>query len=398
MARLTNRLTDRGVRALREPGMHADGDGLYLRIDQTGARRWVLIFHRLGKRREMGLGGLSDVTLADARKAAEGARVSIREGLDPIEARRVAALPVADRTFSAVAGELMDDLEKGWKSKKSRPQWEASLKQHAPAIWKADVAAVDTAMVIEALRPIWTTLPETATRVRSRIERVLDAARVRGLRTGENPARWRGHLSSLLTGARRVKGHHAAMPYGDVPDLMKLLLTRDSVSAAALRFLILTVARSGEVRGACPAEIRGALWVVPAERMKGGKEHRVPLTDDALKAIAAIPAEGQERFLFPGLNGRLSDASIAKVLRVNGIHDATPHGFRSAFRDWAGDCTGYPRELIEEALAHQVGNAVERAYRRSDALEKRRALLEAWADFCMGRAGQVIPFASRPSA
>lgn len=398
MARLTNRLTDRGVRALREPGLHADGDGLYLRIDQTGARRWVLIFHMAGKRREMGLGSLSDVGLGEARSKAEGARIQVRNGEDPIKARKVAALPVADRKFSAVAGALMDELEKGWKSKKSRPQWEASLQQHAPAIWAADVDAVDTEMVLAALRPIWTSLPETATRVRSRIERVLDAARVRGLRTGENPARWRGHLSSLLTGARRVKGHHAAMPYGEVPALMALLKTRESVSAAALRFLILTAARSGEVRGATPEEVRGSVWVVPGARMKGGKEHRVPLTDDALDAIATIPTIAQTSLLFPGMNGPMSDMTIAKVLKANGITNATPHGFRSAFRDWAGDCTGYPRELIEEALAHQVGNAVERAYRRSDALEKRRALMVAWADFCMGRAGQVIPFASKPSS
>ncbi|WGM31534.1 site-specific integrase [Brevundimonas sp. NIBR11] len=397
MARAINRLTTLGVKALREPGMHADGQGLYLRIDQTGARRWVLIYHHGGRRREMGLGSIEKVKLADARDAAEAARRQIKDGLDPITARKANSLAPADRKFSAVASALMDDLEKGWKSKKSRPQWEASLSQHCPAIWSSDVAEVDTEMVLNALRPIWTALPETAGRVRSRLERVLDAAKVRGLREGENPARWRGHLSSLLTGAKRAKSHHAALPYGEVPDLMKLLATRQSVSAAALRFLILTAARSGEVRGAAPGEIHGGLWVVPASRMKAGKEHRVPLTDDALAAIAAVPAIGQQSYLFPGMNGQLSDATIGKVLKVNGIQNATPHGFRSAFRDWAGDCTGYPRELIEEALAHQVGNAVERAYRRSDALEKRRALMIAWADFCMGRSGQVIPFASRPT-
>lgn len=398
MARAINRLTTLGVKALREPGMHADGQGLYLRIDQTGARRWVLIYHHGGRRREMGLGSLEKVKLAEAREAAEAARRQVKAGNDPITARKVCALPPADRKFSAVAAALMDDLEQGWKSAKSRPQWEASMSQHCPSIWSADVADVDTEMVLTALRPIWTALPETAGRVRSRLERVLDAAKVRGLREGENPARWRGHLASLLTGAKRNKSHHAAMPYGDVPDLIKLLVTRESVSAAALRFLILTAARSGEVRGAAPAEIKGSLWVIPAERMKAGKEHRVPLTADALAAISSVHALGQTSLLFPGMKGQLSDATMGKVLKVNGIMNATPHGFRSAFRDWAGDCTGYPRELIEEALAHQVGNAVERAYRRSDALEKRRALMTAWADFCMGRAGQVIPFASRPVA
>lgn len=230
-------------------------------------------------------------------------------------------------------------------------QWEASLTQHAAAIWKADVSAVDTEMVLAALTPIWSAKAETATRVRSRIERVLDAAKARGLREGENPARWRGHLASLLPKAARNKAHFDAMAYGDVPALVTLLAGRKSVSALALRFLILTAKRSGEVRGADWSEIRGETWLIPAERMKAGKEHREPLSRAAIELLDSIPREVRSGLIFPGWNGPLSDMTLSKVLRANKISNATVHGFRSSFRDWAGDCTHHPRELIEEALA-----------------------------------------------
>ena len=395
MARAINRLTSRGAKALREPGMHADGQGLYLRIDQTGARRWVWIYFRHGKRREMGLGSIEDVELSEARAAASKARQDLGEGLDPIDKRRADAIPPTARTFSAVANDLMDALEPSWRSPKQRGQWEASLTQHAPAIWKADVSAVDTEMVLAALTPIWSAKAETATRVRSRIERVLDAAKARGLRQGENPARWRGHLASLLPKAARNKAHFDAMPYGDVPALISLLASRKSISALALRFLILTGKRSGEVRGADWSEIKGETWVIPAERMKAGKEHREPLSQAAIALLDSIPRDVRSGLIFPGWNGPLSDMTLSKVLRANKIPNATVHGFRSSFRDWAGDCTHHPRELIEEALAHQVGNAVERAYRRSDALEKRRGLMVAWADFCTGKTGNVTQFPKR---
>lgn len=391
MARAINRLTSRGVAALREPGLHADGQGLYVRIDQTCARRWVLIFHLRGKRREMGLGSLEDVSLAEARAAAEAARALIRDGHDPIEKRKADAIPPVSRLFSAVAADLMDTLEPSWRSPKQRGQWEASLQQHAPAIWKADVAAVDTEMVLEALKPIWSTKAETATRVRSRIERVLDAAKVRGLRAGENPARWKGHLSALLPKADRNKGHFDALPYAEVPALVTILAGRQSISALALRFLILTAKRSGEVRGARWEEIKGNTWTIPAERMKGGREHQEPLSEAALEVLERIPVEARHGLIFAGWNGQLSDMSLSKVLRVNGIKDATVHGFRSSFRDWAGDCTTFARETIEEALSHQIGDKAERAYRRSTALEKRRALMASWAEFCTGRRGQVVP-------
>ena len=386
MARTTNRLTARGVQALREPGLYADGAGLYLRVDQTGARRWVWIFHFLGKRREMGLGSAADVSLADARSAAEDARRLLAAGEDPIAQRKLAQMPPAARTFSAVAAELMDSLEPSWRSPKQRGQWEASLKQHSPLIWKADIADIDTEMVLQALRPIWSAKPETATRVRSRIERVLDAGKVRGLRDGENPARWRGHLSALLPKAERNKDHFEAMPYEDVPAFLKLLQTRSSVSARALRFLILTAKRSGEVRGATWSEIRGDVWVIPADRMKAGREHREPLSAAALAILDLTPACVRSGLIFPGWNGPMSDMTLSKVLRANKIVGPTVHGFRSSFRDWAGDCTGFARETMEEALSHRVGDAAEQAYRRRTALEKRRDLMTAWADFCTGAA------------
>lgn len=397
MARTTNRLTARGVAALKEPGLHADGAGLYLRIDQTLARRWVWIYHFRSKRREMGLGAASEVGLAEARAAAEEARKVLKEGLDPIEARKASLIPPASRLFSAVAADLMDTLEPSWKSPKQRDQWEASLTQHAAAIWRADVANVDTEMVLEALKPIWSTKAETATRIRSRVERVLDAAKVRGLRTGENPARWKGHLSALLPKAERNKAHFEAMPYAEVPAFVSVLAGRSSVSALALRFLILTAKRSGEVRGATWAEIKGETWVIPAERMKGAREHREPLSRAALELLETIPASVRSGLIFGGWNGELCDAALAKVMKVNKVVGPTVHGFRSSFRDWAGDCTGFARETMEEALSHRVGDKAEQAYRRNTALEKRRALMDAWGDFCTGRAGQVIHLPTRAS-
>lgn len=393
MARATNRLTHLKAQALRLPGMHADGNGLYLRVDQTGARSWVLVFHLHGRRREMGLGSLASVKLTEARQAAADARAMVAKGEDPIAARKAARGPLVRTTFAEVASDLLDDLAPGWKSPKQRPQWEASLQQHAAEIWKADVALVDTDMVLRCLRPIWTTKAETAQRVRGRIERVLAAAKVRGLRTGDNPARWDDHLQAMLSDRPRQKQHFAAMPFSEVPDLMRRLSERSSISAMALRFIILAACRSGEGRGALWSEIQGDTWVIPAERMKAKTEHRVPLTPGMRVILETIPREVREGLIFKGPTGAaLSDVAVTKVLRLNGVDTATVHGFRSSFRDWAGDCTTYPRETIEEALAHKVGDGTERAYRRSTALEKRRQLMTAWDDYCAGRAGSVVAF------
>jgi integrase len=390
-----NRLTDKRVRAEKTPGLHADGAGLYLRVDETGARRWVYIFHLAGRRREMGLGSLEVVTLKAAREAAEAARQLARAGKDPIIERNRARGDNRPKRFHEVADALMDDLEPSWRSPKQRGQWTASLKQHAPAIWVSYIQDVDTEMVLHALRPIWTTHPETATRVRSRLERILDAAKVKGLTTGENPARWRGHLALLLPVQKVVKGHHKALPYAEVPAVMARLAEKDGHSALALRFTVLTAARSGEVRGMTWEEIDGDRWTVPAERMKAGREHVVPLSTDARALLNGIDEIHRDGLVFRGAKGgKLSDMALSMLLRKMKV-DATPHGFRSSFRDWAGDCTSFARETAEEALAHVVGNSVERAYRRGSAIEKRRLLLQAWSDFCAGRVGQIIQLQTR---
>lgn len=381
MAREINRLTARGVAALKEPGLHADGAGLYLRIDQTLNRRWVWIYKWLGRRREMGLGSAQTIDLKTARTLADDARKLLAHGLDPIAARK--AEQVGEMTFGALAERVIADLAQGWRSPKAAPQWTASLKTHAADLWDRPVAAIETSHVLAALKPIWLRLPETAGRVRARIERVLDVAAVEGLRAGPNPARWKGHLQILLARQARARGHHEAMAYEDVPAFIARLREREAVAARALEFAILTATRTTEVREARKEEIEGDVWVIPAERMKGNKEHRVPLSDRALALIEELAIiNGRTPFIFPAerINSPLSSMAMLMLLRRMEVQ-ATVHGFRSAFRDWAGDCTDFARETVEEALAHAVGGAVERAYRRRDAIEKRRKLMEAWATF-----------------
>lgn len=382
MAREINRLTAVSAKALKEPGMHADGAGLYLRIDQTLSRRWVFVFFWRGKRREMGLGSAATVDLKAARLAAAEARTVIAAGRDPIAERKlVEAVTV---TFGAFAETVISDLEPGWKSPKAGPQWRASLNQHAAALKDMPICDVDDAAVLGVLKPIWLTIPETATRVRSRIERVLDVAKIKGLRTGENPARWRGHMQLLLARQARVRGHHTALRYEEIPAFMDRLRARPATAARALEFAILSATRTTEVREATWSEIQGDLWEIPAERMKASKPHRVPITDRMKELLEEMwPLKAAGDFIFPGDQRiePLSRMAMLMLLRRMDV-DVTVHGFRSAFRDWAGDCTPHPRELIEEALAHAVGGAVERAYRRRDALEKRRALMAAWSTYC----------------
>lgn len=398
MARAINRLTTKTVEALDEPGLHADGAGLYLRIDQTGNKRWVLVFFWRGKRREMGLGSAAPtgVSLKAARAAASAAREQLANGLDPIEQRRLEAAAVSPRTFGEQALAVIAELETGWRSPKAGPQWTASLKQHAAAIWDRPVAAIDTPDVLSVLTPIWQTIPETATRVRARIERVLDVARIEGRRSGENPARWRGHLQLMLARQIRERGHHAALAYEQVPDFIARLRARQATAARAMEFAILTATRTSETREATWSEIQGDVWIIPRERMKAGRDHRVPLTPRLLEILDEMaPARAAGDFIFPGDQRiePLSRMAMLMLLRRMDVTDVTVHGFRSAFRDWAGDCTSHPREVIEEALAHVVGGAVERAYRRRDALAKRRALMTDWATFCATPpASNVIPF------
>lgn len=398
MARQLHRLSPRAVATLATPGRHADGGGLYLVVGPGAARGWIFLFRWNGRLKEMGLGGLSSVSLAKARVKAEAARGLVADGVNPIDAKREQeAVP----TFGDFADTVVADLSPQWRNPKHRAQWASTLKADAARLRPLRVDRIETTDVLETLKPIWATKPETASRLRGRIERILDAAKAKGYRTKENPARWRGHLDHLLPKRRKLtRGHHAALPFGDVPSFIGDLRQRDATSALALEFTIFTAARSGEVRGAIWAEmdLSAKIWTVPAARMKAGREHRVPLSTRAveiLKAVQPLANGDAGAVVFPSASGKpLSDAAFSALLiRMDRAGEFTPHGFRSSFRDWAGEVSTFPRELAEAALAHVVGDATERAYRRGDALEKRRKLMDAWARFCdPNRSASVVPF------
>lgn len=363
------------------PGRHGDGRGLFLYVKATGARSWVLRYQVQGRRRDLGLGAYPEVTLAMARERASEARRLIAEGHDPI-AKKQHAKP---KTFKEAALELIESKRSGWKNAKHAAQWTATLDAYVfPRIGQMQVVRVETADVITTLTPIWTGKPETASRVRQRIEAVLDYATALGIRAGDNPARWRGHLDHLLpkpTKVRAVK-HHPALPHADIAGFMADLAGRNGVAARALAFTILTAARSGETRGMTWAEVDldARIWTIPADRMKAGKEHRVPLTDACIALLG--PRRDDTSLVFeseskPGK--QISDMSMTAVLRRMGRAAITVHGFRSTFRDWAGETTGFPREVIEAALAHGIKDKAEAAYARSDLFDKRRELMNAWA-------------------
>ncbi|MEG9524290.1 MAG: integrase arm-type DNA-binding domain-containing protein [Hyphomicrobiales bacterium] len=406
MAREVNRLSARKVQTLAEPGRHADGGGLYLVIEQSGSKRWVMLYRMPGRRREMGLGSLGSVSLARARELAAAARAQIADGVDPIEAKVAAAAPPAPAapvTFSDVAVTYMADREKTWRNASHRAQWRQTLEVQAASLWGMPVAEIGTDDVLAVLRPMWHEKAETARRIRGRIERVLDAARAGGHRAGENPARWRGHLDVLLPQSRKLtRGHHKAMPYAAVPAFYAAVSAgRTSFSSLALLFTILTAARSGETRGLTWGEVdmAGALWTVPAERMKGGRQHRVPLSAQVVAILASVRPDGakSDDLVFPSRVGTpLSDMTLAMFLRGADANGYTVHGFRSSFRDWVTEETDFPGELAEAALAHLVGDETERAYRRGDALEKRRHLMDAWAAFVA--ADKAAPSSTRASS
>jgi len=398
MARATKRLNPRQVQTLKRDGYHADGGGLYLRVGPGEARSWAFRFRWHGKLKEMGLGPLTAISLSEARERSSEARRVVAAGRNPIEDRRArAAQRDATLTFGAFADELIRDLAHGFRNEKHKAQWTMTLTKYAAPLRSLQLGDITTDDVLAVLKPIWQKKSETASRLRGRIERVLDAAKARGLRTGENPARWRGHLDAILPKRQRLtRGHLAAMPYADLPAFIARLRTTESASALALEFTVLTAARSGEVLGARWDEINldSALWTVPAARMKAGREHRVPLTHRALAILKTVEKVRASAFIFPGQRpGKpLSVMALAMVLRRLQCEDVTVHGFRSAFRDWAGNETAFPRELAEAALAHTVGDMTERAYRRGDALEKRRLLMAGWAGFLETiTAGNVVP-------
>ena len=396
--KLSNALTPLTVKNAT-PGRHADGGGLHLLVKDSGARSWVYRFMLNGKSRDVGMGvaaGPDAISLTDARDAAAAFRLKVKAGIDPLEERQreaaearaaVRAAKVAGITFKAVAEAYITSNEGSWRNAKHRQQWSNTLASYVyPVIGDLPVAEVATAHVLKIVEPIWKTKAETASRVRGRIETILDAARARGYRQGENPARWRGHIAQILPArARLARGHHKAMTYQAIPEFFGKLREREAMAALALEFAILTAARTGEVLGAMWAEVDldKAIWTIPADRMKAGKEHRVPLSPRAVEILAAVkPLD--KNWLFPAVkDGALSSMAMSMLLRRMKV-DATVHGFRSGFRDWAAECTGYAHEVCEMALAHAIGNKAEAAYRRGDLFEKRRRLMVDWTAYCAG--------------
>jgi integrase len=388
---MAGKLTARKVQTAK-PGKYSDGGNLYLIVADTGTRKWVLRFTWRGRAKEMGVGSATSVPLADARERAAEARHKIARGLNPIDARkRDGGIP----TFGQMADEVLKALSPGFRNDKHKAQWKSTLETYAAPLRGRPVDAITTDDVLAVLKPIWLEKAETASRVRGRIEKVLDAAKAKGFRDGENPARWRGHLDHLLPRRSKLaRPHHPAMPYEVAPEFIRNLREREGTAALALEFCILTAARSGEVLGLRWSEIDfdRAVWTVPPARMKAGREHRVPLSGRAVAILRGLTASNQGEFAFAGrrLNKPLSGMAMDMILRRMNVTDATVHGFRSSFRDWAGNVSTFPREVIETALSHVVGDQAEQAYRRSDALEKRRQLMEAWASYCEGTANNAM--------
>jgi integrase len=398
MPRQLNKLNARLVANLTKPGRHSDGGGLYLSVSKDRIsirRRWVFLFRwrdeagGIGKPTEMGLGAATAVSLGKARELAAQFRAELAAGINPKDARdarrkKQAGIP----TFAECADALIASKGSGWRSPKHVWQWKQTLDKYAAPISAKAVDKITTEDVLAILQPYWSTKAETASRLRSRIEAVLDAARAKGhIPPGTaNPARWRGHLDKLLAKRQKLqRGHHPAMPFADVPAFMAQLRARAATTALALEFTILTAARSGEALGAKWSEfdLTAKVWTVPAERMKRGIEHRVPLPDRATEIVENLRETKRSDLVFPSHSGDrpLSSMAMTMLLRRMKADQFTVHGFRSSFRDWAGECTSFPREVAEAALAHAIGDQTERAYRRGDALEKRRKLMDAWGSY-----------------
>jgi integrase len=402
LGREVAKLTALKVEKLKAPGFYADGAGLYLQVTGNGrdrvAKSWIFRYTLNGRTREMGLGSLSVYGLADARMRAAKFRRLRDEGVDPVQTRNAeramdALRAASSTTFCECRQKYIAAHRTSWRNQKHASQWETTLERYAePAIGTLSIQAIDTGLILKVLEPIWRNKPETASRIRGRIEAILDYATARGWRMGENPARWRGHLDKLLPARAKVRKvkHHAALSYEQMPDFIAALHKQDGVAARALEFAILTAARTGETIGARKSEINlGAkLWTVPSQRMKAGNEHRVPLSSRAFDlAIECTDkqdsAQGKYIFAGPSRDCPLSNMAMAMVLRRMGRTDVTVHGFRSTFRDWAAERTNFARDVVEMALAHTIDDKVEAAYRRGDMLDKRRRLMEAWANFCM---------------
>lgn len=396
----SNKLSAVAVEKIKAPGIYPDGGGLCLQVasGRKGiGKSWILRYSYRGKARAMGLGPYPRLSLAGARDRRDWARGVLNAGGDPItereREREAKQLAEARRmTFGECAAAYIAAHEASWRNHKHRQQWTNTLAAYAsPVIGDMPVDQVDVSFVMRVLEPIWSAKPETSSRLRGRIEAILDWARVRGYRQGENPARWKGNLDHLLPAKSKILSieHHAALDYSDAAAFLEDLRARESIAARALEFCILTAARTGEVIGATWREIDLAakLWTVPSSRMKSGREHRVPLSDATIAVLNTMPSFSNDPRVFP-----ISNMGMPMLLRRMGRGDFTVHGFRSTFRDWAGDMTAFQREVVEAALAHTVGDKAEQAYRRGDALEKRRRLMDAWAAFCESRPPKVVQF------
>ncbi len=396
----TNKLTARQVDAAK-PGQYGDGGGLWLVVSPSGARRWIYRFMLDGKSSSMGLGSLSDgVSLAEARARAAQVRLAHKAGKNPIEARRDAqAASVGKTTFGQAADDLISAKESGWRNEKHRNQWRQTLKTYCADMRSKPVDEITTDDVLAVLKPIWTTKAETASRLRARIEAVLNYAQFHGHidENRANPARWKGHLENTLAKQPKLsRGHQASLPYEDIKKFVLALRDREAIAALALEFLLLNASRSGEVLGARWAEVDMGrrIWTIPAARMKGGKIHRVPLSPRAVEILDTMSKAKKSEFVFPGRADRpMSNMALEMLLRRMSKQTAwtdaigrsiTVHGFRSTFRDWVGDETSFPREVAEAALSHAINDRTEAAYRRKDALEKRRELMVAWQNYCSG--------------
>ena len=387
---LRNKLSVKKVASLDRPNVYSDGGGLYLRVRKSGTKSWLFIYMLNGKRREIGLGSVLDVPLAEARKSAEQLRAIQLKGLDPAEVRRQEPAKSAQIvTFAQAAADLIDSIEGGFKNEKHRKQWRSSIDTYAKRLLPMPVDQIDTNDVLATLQPIWLEKSETASRLRQRIEKILDAAAVRGLRNGGNPARLKGHLQLLLPKkAKGEPGHHKALPFTELANFMAKLRDRSALAARALEFTILTAARTSETLGLKWREVsmEEKLWTVPAERMKMGRAHQVPLNYGAMAILKAIKPDvcDPDEYVFRARGGgSLSNMAMANLLKKRMEVPVTVHGFRSTFRDWAGETTIHAREEIEMALAHDNLSKTERAYRRGNALEKRRALMADWSAFCL---------------
>lgn len=416
MGREINRLTGADLRRSK-PGVYADGGGLYLQItDAQGHsssinRSWLFRFAIAGRpERWMGLGSLNTVSLVEARERARQGRLMVLDGIDPIEARKErrakeAAASKRTTTFDECAAAYIAAKRHEWRSQKHAATWPATIRQYvSPVIGKLPVDAIDTPLIMKVLRPIWDRIPDSASRLRGRIESILDWATVSGFRQGENPARWKGHLEHLLAAPHKVRPreHMAAMPYSAVPAFMAQLRAEQGTFARALELLILVAARAGEVRGAVWSEfdLDHAVWEIPGRRMKAGKPHRVPLSSRCIEILRAMPRQGE--LVFPGrAGGMMAEVNFAYILRKLGHGDVTTHGFRSSFRTFAAERTHFPHEIAELALAHSVGSAVVRSYKRTDLFDRRRRLMQMWCEF-IGRptaeTGMVVPLREKAGA